>query len=134
MTSVTSVAELDPFDLPDWVGEGAVSWAAERGLSGHLVAGTLTGPSGQSLACDLLAVDQAYPAPVLDEAHRTRVHQTWRHGQVLLLSMGDRVTVAAPGTSWRADEVLDAFTRLARAVGADPAAWSVRLALGSPRT
>jgi hypothetical protein len=124
-----TVDELDPFDLPDWVGEGAVSWAAERGLGGHLVAGCLSGAAGESLVCDLLAVDQAYPAPVVDEATRTRVHQSWRHGQVLLLSRDGRATVAVPGTSFAADRVLEAFTRLARAVGADSATWSVRLSL-----
>jgi len=124
------VTELDPFDLPDWLGEGSVSWATDQGLAGHLVAGCLTGPEGQTLPCDLLAVDQAYPAPVLDEATRTRVHQTWRHGQVLLLTHDGRATVAAPGTSWTAEAVLDALTRLARAVGTDPLSWSAHLGLG----
>lgn len=123
--------ELDPFDLPDWLGDGPVAWATDRGLEGHLVAGCLTGAGGETLACDLLAVDQAYPAPVLDDAVRTRVHQTWRHGQVLLLTGAGRATVAAPGTSWTADGVLDAFTRVARAVGSDPARWSVRLGLAA---
>jgi len=123
------VSELDPFDLPEWVGEGAVSWATDRGLAGHLVAGSLTGPGGETLPCDLLAVDQAYPTPVLDEETRTRVHQTWRHGQVMLLTRDGRATVAVPGTSWSADLVLEVFTRVARAVGADPARWSVRLGL-----
>jgi hypothetical protein len=121
-------SELDPFDLPEWLGEGPVSWEAYAGLAGHLVPGALTG-SG-TLPCDLLAVDQAYPAPVLDEATRTRVHQTWRHGQVLLLTVDERATVAAPGTSWTADRVLETFSRVARAVGADPSSWSVRLGLG----
>jgi hypothetical protein len=125
------VTELDPFDLPDWVGEDGVSWSTERGLDGHLVTGCLDGPGGESLALDLLAVDQAYPAPVLDEGTRTLVHQTWRHGQVLLLTRDGRATVATPGTSWSADSVLDALTRLARAVGADPMAWSAHLGLGS---
>ncbi len=123
--------ELDPFDLPDWLGEGPVAWATDVGLDGHLVPGWLTGSGEERLACDLLAVDQAYPAPVLDDAVRTRVHQTWRHGQVLLLSDQGRATVAAPGTSWTADGVLDAFTRVARAVGSDPARWSVRLGLAA---
>jgi hypothetical protein len=127
---VTSV-ELDAFDLPDWVGEASVAWATDEGLGGHLVRGVLTGTSDQQLPCDLLAVDQAYPVPVVDEEIRTRVHQTWRHGQVLLLTRDGRATVAAPGTAWTADRVLEAFTRVARAVGADPARWSVHLGLGS---
>ena len=130
---MTSFEELDAFDLPDWVGEGAVAWAAERGLSGHLVAGRLSGASGEDLACDLLAVDQAYPTPVVDEATRTRVHQAWRHGQVLLLSHDERATVAVPGTSWTADRVLDALTRVTRAVGADAGRWSVRFTLTDRR-
>ena len=121
--------ELDPFDLPDWLGNGPVSWATDHGLAGHLVTGCLTGAPDQLLPCDLLAVDQAYPAPVLDEALRTRVHQTWRHGQVLMVSANGRATVATPGTSWTADGVLEAFARVARAVGADPKRWSVRLGL-----
>lgn len=124
-----TAAELDAFDLPDWVGVGEVAWATDEGLGGHLVRGSLTGTPDQLLPCDLLAVDQAYPAPVLDEELRTRVHQTWQHGQVLLLTREGRPTVATPGTSYTADGVLEAFTRVARAVGADPARWSVRLGL-----
>ena len=124
-----TAAELDAFDLPDWIGVGEVAWASEEGLGGHLVRGCLSGTSEQLLPCDLLAVDQAYPAPVLDEALRTRVHQTWQHGQVLLLTREGRATVATPGTSYTADGVLEAFTRVARAVGADPARWSVQLGL-----
>jgi hypothetical protein len=128
----SQVTELDPFDLPDWLGEGPVAWSTDQGLGGHLVAGHLIGTSDQVLPCDLLAVDQAYPAPVLDEATRTRVHQTWRHGQVLLLTREGRATVAAPGTDWPSDLVLDALTRLARSVGSDPASWSAHLALSRP--
>jgi hypothetical protein len=129
---VTAV-ELDAFDLPDWVGEDAVAWASDGGLDGHLVRGCLTGSvldgQDQRLPCDLLAVDQAYPAPVVDEELRTRVHQAWQHGQVLLLTRDGRATVATPGTSYTADRVLEALSRLARAVGADPARWAVRLGL-----
>ena len=131
LAAVTSppVADLDPFDLPDWLGDGPVSWASDEGLSGHLIAGHLTGAPDQVLPCDLFAVDQAYPTPVLDEATRTRVHQMWRHGQVLLLTREGRATVATPGTSWTSDQVLVALTRVARAVGTDPGRWSARLGL-----
>jgi hypothetical protein len=129
VSSARDIDELDPFDLPDWVGEKPIVWAADRGLSGHLVAGRLSGADVEDLPFDLLAVDEAYPVPVVDEATRTAVHQAWRHGQVLLLSRGGRATVAVPGTSFVADRVLEALTRVARAVGADPARWSVRLNL-----
>jgi hypothetical protein len=129
VSSARDIEELDPFDLPDWVGEEDVAWAADRGLSGHLVAGRLSSSNAEELPFDLLAVDQAYPAPVVDEATRTAVHQAWRHGQVLLLTRDGRATVAVPGTSFVADRVLEALTRVARAVGADPARWSVGLKL-----
>ena len=124
--------ELDPFDLPDWLGVGPVAWASDRGLTGHLVSGHLTGISEQVISCDLLAVDQAYPTPVVDEATRTRAHQAWRHGQVLLLTRDSRATVAAPGTAWPPDLVLEALTRLARSVGSDPTSWTAHLALSQP--
>lgn len=125
------VTELDPFDLPEWLGEEDVTWTTEHGLrSGHLVAGCLSGRPEQQLPCDLLAVDQAYPAPVTDDTTRSRVHQAWRHGQVLLVSRGDRPTLAVPGSSFTADLVLESLSRLARAVGAPPDSFSVRLRLG----
>lgn len=129
MSPSVAAEELDPFDLPDWVGEERVVWSADTGLGGHLVAGTLGAEPDRTLGCDLLAVDQAYPAPVVDSAVRARAHQVWQHGEVLLVSHGDRTAVATPGTAYAADDVLEALTRLARAVGADPARWSVRLAL-----
>jgi hypothetical protein len=124
-----TVVELDAFDLPEWVGVGEVAWDSDEGLGGHLVRGFLTGEPEHRLPCDLLAVDQAYPAPVVEEQLRTRVHQAWQHGQVLLLTRDGRATVATPGTSYSPERVLEAFTRVARAVGADPARWSVRLGL-----
>ena len=122
---------LDPFDLPDWLGEGEVTWTSDDVTrSGALVAGCLLGPNDARHACDLLAVDQAYPAPVVDDRIRTRAHQAWRHGQVLLVDRDGRATLAVPGTAFTADTVLDAVTRLAKAVGAPPASFSVRLRLG----
>lgn len=122
---------LDAFDLPDWLGEGEVTWASDSVTrSGSLVGGCLQGEDGASQPCDLLAVDQAYPAPVVDDRLRTAAHQAWRHGQVLLLDHDGRPTLAVPGTSFSADLVLDALTRLAKAVGAAPASYSVRLRLG----
>jgi hypothetical protein len=125
-----SPVEVDPFDLPDWLGEPGVTWSAESGLhGGHLVKGVLRSPSGE-LACDLLAVDEAYPTPVADDTTRLRTHQAWRHGQVHLASYDDRVTLLVPGRGFSAELVLDVVGRLAKAVGAPADHYAVLLRLG----
>lgn len=126
--------EVDPFDLPDWLGECEVTWQADGGLSrGHLVRGSLTSSGGQPpLACDLLAVDDAFPEPVAADALRVRAHQVWRHGEVLLAADGARVLLVVPGSRVDTDTALQAVGRLARAVGAPLASYAVRLRLGGP--
>lgn len=129
--------EIDPFDLPEWLGEGEVTWVAERGVrTGHRVPGRLTAAGGggrtADLACDLLAVDEAFPVPVSDDATRTASHQAWRHGQVHLGEVDGRLTLLVPGRELDSDRVLDAVGRLARAVGADPERYAVLLRIGAP--
>ncbi|GHJ60154.1 hypothetical protein NOK12_26720 [Nocardioides sp. OK12] len=128
-----ALSEVDPFDLPEWLGEHDVTWSAGSGLrTGHRVSGLLAGDGEQEQhPCDLLAVDEAYPRPVLDDQSRSRAHLAWRHGQVLLLA--DEVsplTLAVPGTAVDADLALDALSRLAKAVGASPEHYSVLLRIG----
>lgn len=126
-----AIRDVDPFDLPDWLGTQDVVWRADSGLrTGHLVPGRLTGEGEPPLACDLLAVDEAFPAPVTDDASRLRVHQAWRHGQVLVGRYDDRLAVAAPGTTWTPERVLDVLERLARAVGARPERYAALLRIG----
>lgn len=123
--------DLDPFDLPEWLGEGDVVWSAGSGLrTAHHVVGLLTGAQGQDLACDLLAVDEAFPRTVAHDDDRVRAHRAWRHGQVLLTCRDDRLTLVAPGTRWDAEGVLDALARLAKAVGASPERYAVHLRIG----
>ena len=130
----TPIVDVDPFDLPDWLGVGQVVWHADQGLrTGHLVAGRLM-CGHDVLACDLLAVDEAYPAPVTDDDSRHRAHQAWRHGQVLLGQYADRLTLAVPGTRFDAELVLDALSRLARAVGGAPENMAALLRIGSEKT
>ena len=118
---------VDPFDLPDWLGESAVTWAPEGGIhDSHTVPGTLTAPGETAVPCDLLAVDEAYPRPVAGDDLRHQTH----HGQVLLISCDGRLTLAAPGTSFTAERVLETLARLAKAVGAPPESFSVLLRLG----
>lgn len=126
-------APVDPFDLPEWVGERAVTWAAEAGVrDGHRVPGRLTCDGEAALACDLLAVDAAYPLPVADESTRSAAHQAWHHGQVHLGELDGRLTLLVPGSGFAADDVVEAVARLARAVGSDPDRYAVLLRIGAP--
>lgn len=139
-----TIEDIDPFDLPEWLGEGDVVWVADGGVrASHLVPGRLTcgvtsgaGDAGATLdqPCDLLAVDEAYPAPVADDATRLRAHQAWQHGQVLLVSYDGRLALAVPGNRFTADCALDALDRLARAVGAQPESFWASLNVGSSAT
>ena len=129
-----TLTDIDPFDLPEWLGTGDVVWRADEGLqTGHLVRGRLTAEparASEELVCDLLAVDEAYPSPVVDDASRLQVHQAWRHGQVVIGEHGARMVLAVPGTRFDPELVLEALGRLARAVGARAERYAVLLRLG----
>lgn len=126
--------DVDPFDLPDWLSAGAVVWESDGGLrAGHHVTGTVTGEAGDHLACALLAVDEAYPAPVAGDDVRTRAHQAWHHRQVLLVDQAGTLTLAVPGQRFDAELVLEALARLAKAVGASPDDYAALLTIGSAR-
>ena len=129
------ITDIDPFDLPDWLGTHDVVWRADVGLrTGHLVRGRLTAGDEDvtgEVVCDLLAVDEAYPAPVVDDATRLRVHQAWRHGQVVIGELDSRMVLAVPGTGFGPDLVLDALGRLARAVGARAERYAALLRLSA---
>lgn len=133
MTTGT-ITDLDPFDLPDWLGADDVVWEADEGLrSSHLVPGELRNAGRERLACTLLAVDEAYPAPVVPDEIRTRAHQAWHHGQVMLLDRERLLTLAVPGRRFDAELVMESLARLARSVGGSPDAWVVLLRIGSAR-
>ena len=129
------VSAVDPFDLPEWLGEGEVTWTAISGVAGaSQVTGTLHGAEGphgadDPLPCDLLAADVAYPEPVVNQEWRRAAHQQWSHGQVLLTSNDGRLTLVVPGTAFTADLTLECLARLARAVGAKPARFVAALRL-----
>jgi len=129
-----SYDETDPFDLPEWLGQNEVTWEAERGLgTGHRVAGALTAPGQDSVACDLLAVDDAYPEPVAAESVRVLAHQLWRHGEVLVAGERERLLLVVPGSRLGTETVLEAVGRFARAVGAPDGSYAVRLRVGPDR-
>ena len=129
------ITDVDPFDLPEWLGTHDVVWRSDAGLrTGHLVRGRLIADGADDVICDLLAVDEAYPEPVVDDATRLRVHQAWRHGQVVIGTVGTgsdaRMVLAMPGTGFGPDLVLDALGRLAHAVGAHAERYAALLRLG----
>src|SRR4029078_6963875 len=110
-----------PRPPPDWLGTVEVTWTSAGSVhAGHLVGGVLSG-EGSTLPCDLTGVDQAYPEPVLTEEWRIRSHRSWTHGQVLVLRVGGRLTLAVPGTRFTADRVVEVLARFARGVGGPPA-------------
>lgn len=131
MAAVT-ITDLDPFDLPDWLGGDDIVWEADSGLhGGHLVPGTLRNQGRDRLACALMAVDEAYPTPVVPDDVRSRAHQAWHHGQVLLVDRDRKLTLAVPGRRLDADLVLECLSRLASAVGVAPDRWAVNLRIGN---
>ncbi len=134
MVQPQPIVAVDPFDLPDWLGTDDVTWSADAGLrTGHHVRGILTSPGhdDHTLVCDLLAVDEAYPAPVTCDRSRAAAHQAWQHGQVLMGEYDARLVLAVPGTGFGADLVLDTISRLAKAVGAAPERFAAHLRIGS---
>lgn len=129
-----TVTDLDPFDLPDWLGGDDIVWEADAGLrSGHLVPGALRNSGRDRLACALMAVDEAYPAPVVPDAVRSRAHQAWHHGQVLLVDRERILTLAVPGRRFDAELVMESLARLAKAVGGSADEWVVLLRIGTSR-
>ena len=120
---------VDPFDLPEWLGEEEVSWTAVSSLGAARVEGRLDAGEGHALTCDLLAGDLAYPEPALGESWRTAAHAAWWRGEALLLRRDGRLTVVLPGSEVTAEPALDAVGRLAKAVGASADRFTVVLRL-----
>jgi hypothetical protein len=127
---MTDVEVADPFDLPEWLADTEVVWRALQAVSGaHSIPGRLTGPHGESIGADLLAVDAAWPAPVCADQHRAAAHQAWHYGEVLLLRIDGSVTIAVPGSEFQADLACEALRRFVKAVGAQAERYAVQLHL-----
>ena len=129
-SSSGQVAPVDAFDLPEWLGVEEVTWTARTSLgAAPQVTGTLTGASGSTLECDLLACDLAYPRAVLEEKWRAAAHHAWQLGETQLLEYDGRLTLVVPGTRVGVDDALDAVRRLAKAVGAPSSRFTVAVRL-----
>ncbi len=125
----TTIETFDAFDLPDWLGTEHVTWRAEGILIEEpLVQGSLS--SGKrSHPLDLLAVDAAYPHTVCDSRHRHDAHQSWHFGEVLLLELDGRVAAAVPTVGFDPNLAVDTIRRVAKALGAPSANFTVSLRL-----
>ena len=124
------VTSVDAFDLPEWLGVEEVTWTACTSLgTAPRVSGALTGPSGASLDCDLLASDLAYPRAVLEEKWRAAAHRAWQLGETQLLEYDGRLTLTVPGTTVGVELALAAVRRLAKAVGAPSSRFTVAIRL-----
>ena len=128
-----TVAPVDAFDLPDWLGLSPVTWTAVSSIgTTHLVTGCLRRTDRddeEPIDCDVLACDLAYPVPVLDERWRHDAHQAWTLGEVLLVEYDGRLTMVVPGTTVTAEPAMEAVRRLAKAVGAPADRFTVSLRL-----
>ena len=107
----------DPFDLPDWLGEQALTWTADSSIGGSRATGALCAADERCLPLAVLGVDEAYPVPIVGDAVRRQVHQSWRYGQVALLEQRGSYALAAPAISVDVDMVCEALRRFAMAIG-----------------
>lgn len=119
----------DPFDLPDWLAEHALTWRADTSIGGPVAAGTLCGRPDRCLPLAVLGADEAYPLPAVEEKVRAQVHQAWRYGQVVLLASERSYAVAVPATTVDVDLVCEALRRFAKAIAVEPERISVHVRL-----
>lgn len=125
-----AVQTFDPFNLPDWLGTEQVTWRTDGAFSEEpRVAGWLCASRDRSQPLDLLAVDAAYPQTVCPSQQRHDTHQAWHFGQVLLLEVDGRVVAAVPGVRFDANLAVETIRRVAKAIGASSANFSVSLTL-----
>ena len=132
MPAPPEVTAVEALDLPEWLGTRQLTWTAHSSVRGaSLIAGSLapSDASGLFLPCDLMAADVAFPQPILPETWRRQAHLAWEYGQVQLVTVEGRLTLAVPGTAYSADGVLESIGRLALAVGVPAARFTVCLRL-----
>ena len=132
MTDGGGVDVVDPFELPEWLGAGEVTWQATEPI------GTMSSARGRLVSREhsqapiqlqVLAADQAYPQVVCSDTERRQVHQAWHYGEVAVLLVEGRLTLGLPGSSFSADILCEAVARFAKALGAKRAQYSVLLQL-----
>jgi hypothetical protein len=129
MTELRHHAITDPFDLPEWLGSGELTWVAASGLASASLSGALVGQDGERLPLSIIAADRAYPTPVVDEEVRRAVHQAWALNQVVILDDDGCQTLAVPTVTLDTELVCEAMRRFARAIGVDTSRVSLTIRL-----
>lgn len=124
------IVVVDAFDLPEWLGTQPVSWHATSALAdGPHVTGVLRATEGLQTELDLLAVDAAYPLPVCPELQRAAAHQAWQYGEVVLLTIGGRLSAGVPGRQFDANLACETLRRVAKSVAAEAGTFTVSISL-----
>jgi hypothetical protein len=125
-----SIAVVDPFELPEWLGTSAVSWHSTSPVDGGpSVSGVFRTDDGRCQDLDLLAVDAAFPVPVCPDAERRLAHRSWQYGEVILLDIDGRIVAGVPGRQFDANLACETLRRVARSVAADTGRYSVWITL-----
>lgn len=124
-----SATTFDAFDLPDWLGTERVTWRAEDVLSREPVIAGRLNAEDLDQPLDLLAADAAYPTTVCSSDQRHDAHQAWHFGEVLLLNTGERVAAAVPTVSFDPNLACETIRRVAKALGAPAANFTVTFTL-----
>ena len=127
--SDTECREVDAFDLPEWLGDRPGDVVRGRAAPARHRAGRAPQryQRGRARRATCWRATSPTPCAVVDEQTRIQIHQAWRHGQVHVVRRAGRLTLGAPGTDFTAPRVLDVVGRLAKAVGAPPGHFAVRL-------
>ena len=106
-----------------------MTWRAEAILTEDpYVPGRLSSDT-RSHPLDLLAVDAAYPKTVCSSQQRHDAHQAWHFGELLLLADRDRVVAAVPTVVFDPNLAVETIRRVARALGAPSANFTVTFTL-----
>jgi hypothetical protein len=125
-----SIAVVDPFELPDWLGTSIVSWHSTSPIGeAARVSGVFRADGHPVQELDLLAVDAAFPEPVCPDPERRQAHRSWHYGEVMLLEIDGRIAAAVPGVRFDANLACETLRRVARSVAADPGRFSVWITL-----
>ena len=121
--AVTYPAPSTPFDLPDWLGDGPVTWATDRGLDGFLVRRLLHGGRGRD---PRLRPAGRQPGLSGAGAGRHGPHPQWDGpggtARCCCSPARDGRPSPLPAPRGTPTRVLDAFTRVARGRGLRPGA------------